>query len=39
LLWYQELTQEDAAKLLDISVRTVKRRWQSARIKLFETLQ
>jgi RNA polymerase sigma factor (sigma-70 family) len=38
LLWYQELTQEDAAKLLDISVRTVKRRWQSARIKLFETL-
>ena len=38
LLWYQELTQEDAAKLLDISVRTVKRRWQSARIKLYEAL-
>lgn len=39
LLWYQELTQDDAAKLLGISVRTIKRRWQSARIKLFETLQ
>ena len=39
LLWYQELNQEDAAKLLNISVRTIKRRWQSARIKLYEALQ
>lgn len=39
LLWYQELVQEDAAKLLGISIRTLKRRWQSARIKLYEALK
>ncbi len=38
LLWYQELSQEEAAKILEISTRTVKRRWQSARIKLYEAL-
>lgn len=34
LIWYQGLPQEDAAKVLGISVRTVKRRWQSARLLL-----
>ena len=38
LIWYEGLTQEEAAKLLDISVRTVKRRWHSARMKLHEVL-
>jgi RNA polymerase sigma factor (sigma-70 family) len=38
LLWYEGLSQDEAAKLLDISVRTVKRRWHSARMKLYEVL-
>ena len=39
LLWYQGLNQEEAASLLHISLRTLKRRWQSARIKLHKTLE
>jgi RNA polymerase sigma factor (sigma-70 family) len=39
LLWYDELTQEDAALVLDVSLRTVKRRWQSARLKLAQALR
>jgi RNA polymerase sigma-70 factor (ECF subfamily) len=38
LLWYQGLTQAEAAELLKVNERTVKRRWQSARIKLHEAL-
>jgi RNA polymerase sigma-70 factor (ECF subfamily) len=38
LLWYQELSQAEAAALLKVSERTVKRRWQSARLKLHEAL-
>lgn len=38
LIWYEGLSQEEAAKLLNISVRTVKRRWHSARMKLYEVL-
>ncbi|MFO0814074.1 MAG: sigma-70 family RNA polymerase sigma factor [Gemmatales bacterium] len=34
LLWYQGLTQEDAAEVLGVSLRTLKRRWLSARIQL-----
>lgn len=34
LLFYEALTQEEAARLLGVNVRTVKRRWQSARLKL-----
>jgi RNA polymerase sigma factor (sigma-70 family) len=39
LLWYQGLTQAEAAELLHVSERTVKRRWLSARIALREALQ
>jgi RNA polymerase sigma-70 factor (ECF subfamily) len=38
LLWYQELTQTEAAALLGVSERTVKRRWQSARLRIHELL-
>jgi RNA polymerase sigma-70 factor (ECF subfamily) len=38
LLWYQELSQAEAARLLDVSERTVKRRWASARMRLHEVL-
>jgi len=39
LLWYQGLSQAEAAKALGISERTVKRRWQSARMKLTQSLR
>jgi RNA polymerase sigma factor (sigma-70 family) len=35
LLFYEALTQEEAAQLLGVNVRTVKRRWQAARLKLY----
>ena len=38
LLWYQELSQADVAELLNISTRTVKRRWASARLMQHEAL-
>ena len=38
LLWYEEMTHPEAAEVLGISLATVKRRWQSARIRLSETL-
>jgi RNA polymerase sigma-70 factor (ECF subfamily) len=38
LLWYQGVTQAEAAQLLQVNERTVKRRWQSARLKLHEAL-
>lgn len=37
LLWYHGLTQEEAAEVLEVSLSTVKRRWQSARLTLMET--
>ena len=39
LLWYQELSQAEAAELLNVSERTVKRRWASARLMLHEALK
>ena len=36
LLWYGETSQAEAAELLGLSLATVKRRWQSARLKLCE---
>ena len=38
LLWYQELSQGEAAELLGISERTAKRRWASARLRLHRVL-
>jgi RNA polymerase sigma factor (sigma-70 family) len=38
LLWYQELSQAEAAALLQVSERTIKRRWAAARLRLHETL-
>jgi RNA polymerase sigma-70 factor (ECF subfamily) len=38
LLWYQGLSQAEVADLLKVSARTVKRRWQSARLQLHDAL-
>jgi RNA polymerase sigma-70 factor (ECF subfamily) len=38
LLWYQELTQAQAAAVLNIPERTLQRRWQSARLRLHDAL-
>lgn len=38
LVWYEGLTQEEAAEAIGISLRTLKRRWQSARLLLHERL-
>ena len=38
LLWYQGLSQMEAAKVLGISERTLQRRWQEARTRLYESL-
>ena len=38
LLWYQGLSQSEAADALGVDVRTVKRRWRSARIMIYEAL-
>jgi RNA polymerase sigma-70 factor (ECF subfamily) len=38
LLFYEGLTQDEAAHVLGVSLRTVKRRWQSARCRLHEAL-
>ncbi len=34
LLWYQGLTQAEAAQILEISEKTVNRRWVAARMRL-----
>jgi RNA polymerase sigma-70 factor (ECF subfamily) len=38
LLWYQGLTQAEAAALLGVSTRTVIRRWQAACVRLHDAL-
>jgi RNA polymerase sigma-70 factor (ECF subfamily) len=38
LLFYEQLTQQEAATVLGVSLRTVKRRWLSARCLLREKL-
>ncbi len=38
LLFYEGLTQEEAARVLGTSFRTLKPRWHSARLKLYEAL-
>jgi RNA polymerase sigma-70 factor (ECF subfamily) len=39
LVWYQGLTQSEAALVLEVSEPTVQRRWTSARLRLHEKLQ
>ena len=39
LLWYSGLEQQDAAKVLGISLRGVQRRWRNARLTLSRRLQ
>ncbi len=39
LLFYQGLPQAEAAALLNVTVRTVQRRWHAALVKLHQTLQ
>ncbi len=39
LIFIHDLTQEEAAQVLKCSLRTVKRRWQSARIRLQEAIE
>jgi len=39
LLYYEGLTQEEASRVLGVSFRTLKRRWQSVRLKLYEALK
>ena len=34
LVWYQDLTHDEAARLLDVNTKTVQRRWREARLKL-----
>lgn len=38
LLFYEGLTQDEAAEILGISTRTLKRRWQEAKLQLHEEL-
>ena len=38
LLWYEGLNQEEAAKILDVTSRTVKNRWRNAKIHLQQML-
>jgi len=38
LIWYQGLLQDQASEVLGVSTRTVKTRWRSARLILFEKL-
>lgn len=38
LIWYHELSQEQAAGVLQTSERTVRRRWRSARLMLHDVL-
>ncbi len=38
LLWYQGLTQPEAAELLGMPLRTLKRRWQRVRITLYDKM-
>lgn len=39
LLWYQGLKQQDAADLLGVDVKTIKRRWRDVKIRLAEQLE
>jgi DNA-directed RNA polymerase specialized sigma24 family protein len=38
LLWYGGVSQPEAASVLGVSLATLKRRWQAARLRLSELL-
>lgn len=38
LVWYQGVSHTEAAALLDVSAKTIKRRWQAACLKLHDAL-
>jgi RNA polymerase sigma factor (sigma-70 family) len=38
LIFYQGMTQVEAAQVLQISLRTIKRRWRDAQILLYQSL-
>jgi RNA polymerase sigma-70 factor (ECF subfamily) len=38
LAWYNGCTQDEIARLLAVSVSTVKRRWEEAQVRLFDKL-
>ncbi len=38
LVWYHGLAQQEAAKILGVDERTIRRRWREARLKLHELL-
>jgi RNA polymerase sigma-70 factor (ECF subfamily) len=39
LLWYQGLSQAEAATLLGVTDRTIQRRWQQARLKVHQAMK
>jgi RNA polymerase sigma-70 factor (ECF subfamily) len=39
LLWYHELSQDEAARIVGVSTRHVKRLWRSARLLLYDRMQ
>ena len=39
LLWYEGLSQPEAAAVLGVSLATVKRRWQASRLALYQKLK
>ena len=39
LLFYQELTQQEAAEIIGVNVRTIKRRWRAARNQLHQVIR
>lgn len=39
LLWYEDLSQPEAAEVLGVSLATLKRRWQAARMAMYEALK
>jgi RNA polymerase sigma-70 factor (ECF subfamily) len=38
LLWYNELPQEQAAEIVGVSTRQIKRRWREAKLALADAL-
>lgn len=38
LLWYDELTHDEAAEVLNVSTKTVSRRWREARLWVLDSL-